>query len=482
MNRPLALSPRSDPPPLSPLRQKVERPRPPPERLHDEPERRDHGQAAVLDLDGLQNRQIFVRHVCADAERIKQLPARVHAVEVREPLERVRPRPQRLRDHEQRQVQNRQPHDLVGDRLAEVRQRGPNPVRAVEHERRVPPVLPWRPKQRQLRRALWGEHAHRREHRPAPVDELALAQFHDVPLRAHLKGVPAGVAGHLAGQIRGHGFRARQVQQRGGHELATRLAVQARARQARPAHRRGHHQRRRAVGPVRHGGLGLARDGNGTIRGSADRRRRRRRSPPAAAGVVVVVPRLPGARLVVTRGRAPVPARVHGPDRPPVLALKPGHHALLLRGAEVLGERREVGLLRRRLARQRLGGDARRVFLLRRLHRSERGIEVRLAETHARARGGEVRQQQRAELPVALDEARQREHDEFGRAQVVTQEPRGEVLGKPKKRREEVSHLLDAQRHEQFHAELVETNLAPGFVSPQNLPARSGRLHGPAGV
>ena len=63
MNRPLALSPRSDPPPLSALRQKVERPRPPPERLHDEPERRDHCEAAVLDLDGLQNRQIFVRQL-----------------------------------------------------------------------------------------------------------------------------------------------------------------------------------------------------------------------------------------------------------------------------------------------------------------------------------------------------------------------------------------------------------------------------------
>jgi len=60
----------------------------------------------VLDLDGFQNRQILVRDFGADAERVKQFPARVHPVQIREPLEGVRSRAQQLRDEEQREVQD----------------------------------------------------------------------------------------------------------------------------------------------------------------------------------------------------------------------------------------------------------------------------------------------------------------------------------------------------------------------------------------
>ena len=170
----------------------------------------------MLNLDRLQDLELLVAHAGAYAERVEQLPPGVQPVKIFKRLNLQPPRSQHLRDEEQGKVDDGQPEDAPRDVLAEVGELGDPAARPGPLDVRVPPVLARGAEQRQTRGRLGDQHADGGEHGPPPVDQLALAQFHDVPLRAHLERVPSHVAGHLAGEVRRHHTLARHVEQRGG--------------------------------------------------------------------------------------------------------------------------------------------------------------------------------------------------------------------------------------------------------------------------
>ena len=92
-----------------------------------------------------------------------------------------------------------------------------------------------------------------------------------------------------------------------------------------------------------------------------------------------------------------------------------------------------------------------------------------------------MREQERPELPVTLEEDGERKLEELHGGEAVAQEPGAELLGEGEEGAEEVAHLLDPQRHQQLHPELVEAHLAPGFVPPEHVPTPGRSLRRSAG-